>query len=363
MAIGTDIDTPRSERDQTDDSLRLEREKVDEALADELAVIDETADAVISVARARADGVLRAARAAVDRQAAPASPGARSAITRERAHEDRALRDERATADETLRVERAATVGLLATERNETDKDLLTERARADNALATRDEFLGIVSHDLRHMLNGMVGFASLISKAIAHGGSTEDVLRYAQRIQRSGGRMERLIGDLVDVASIEAGRLAVTRQVGDPSSVIAEAVETFQSQAAAGGVSLATEMVQPPGLVVAFDPARILQVITNLLSNAIKFTPAGGDVVVRIESIDGMLRISVLDTGVGIPADQLEEVFVRFLQLAAADRRGVGLGLFISRCIVQGHGGRIWAENRPERGAAFRFTLPTDLS
>lgn len=345
-------DDTRAERAQTDESLRVEREKVDDALNEQLTAIDETADAVIELARKRADEVLAAARARTDRQSASSAAGA--IIDRERGREDAAVQRERARADETLRQERAEHVELLSIERDETDKDLLSERVRADDAVATRDDFLGIVSHDLRNMLGSVIGFAALIETGI----SGDQVVEHARRIQRSAARMNRLIGDLVDVASIEAGTLAVTPERGDPAHVVTEAIETFEAKAAVERVSLVAEIV-PPASVAAFDPARILQVLTNLLSNAIKFTPAGGTVVVRVERIGDDIRFAVSDTGIGIPADKLEAVFGRFVQVTRYDRRGVGLGLYISKCIVQGHGGRIWAENRTGGGSTLCFTLP----
>lgn len=347
---------PSSERQQTDESLRVEREITDQAIGSELAAIDDVADAVIGQARARADAILADARAKTDRQSATSAAGA--IIDRERVREDQAVRRERADADDTLRDERAEHAALLSIERDETDKDLSTERARSDDALATRDEFLGVVSHDLRDMLNAMVGFAGLIAKGVLRENHVEEVLMHAQRIQRSGARMDRLIGELVDVASIDAGVLAVTREVGDPTHVVTEAVDSFQPHAAANGVSLAAEIV-PPSSLAAFDPARIFQVLANLLSNAIKFTPAHGKVVVHVERAGDDIRVAVSDTGVGIPVDQLEAVFARFLQVTKHDRRGVGLGLYISKCIVQGHGGRIWAESRIGEGSTFCFTLP----
>lgn len=270
---------PLSEREQTDESLRVEREKADNALAADLAAIDDTADAVISRARARADAVLAASRASTDRQPAlPADARAsRGVIQRERVLADAALRDERAMADETLRQERAAQVSLLSVEREETDKDLLSERARFDDVLATRDEFLGIVSHDLRTMLNTISGFASLIANGVKLEGHVEQVLTDTRRIHRTCVRMDRLVGDLVDVASIEAGRLAVACEVGDPAHLVTEAVDTFQAQATAAGITLLAEIV-PPSALAAHDAARILQVIANLLSNAIKFTPRRGE-------------------------------------------------------------------------------------
>jgi signal transduction histidine kinase len=353
----------RSERDQTDESLRLEREKVDDALKEEVAAVDETADAVISRARTRADDVLAATRARTDGQPAASAPAQSPRIVkRERALEDKVLREERATADETLREERAEHVALLSREREETDSDLFNERARSDDALETRDEFLGIVSHDLRNLLNTVMGSAAVIAKEISGENRAEQILMHAQRIHRSGGRMNRLIGDLVDVASIEAGILAAVREVGDPSLVVTEAVESFQPQAAASAVTLTAELV-PPSPLAALDPARILQVLSNLISNALKFTPAHGSVVVHVQQVGDEIMFAVSDTGVGIPADQLEAVFERFVQVAKNDRRGVGLGLYISKAIVQGHGGRIWAENKLNGGSTFCFTLPIHSS
>lgn len=354
----TEEKQPSPEREQTDESLRVERESTDAALGDEVTAVDETADAVVAQARARADEVLAAARAATDRQTGRADARSTAVVAEERSLEDRAVRRERAKADETLRTERDHQVALLAVERDETDRDLSDERARSDDALATRDAFLGVVSHDLKGMLSSVVAYASLIAKDVSREDHVEQVQAHAMRIQRSATRMNRLIGDLVDVASIDAGVLAVAREVGDPTQVVTEAVDTFQAEASARGVSLVAEIVPPPSLA-AHDPARILQVLTNLVSNAIKFTPAGGKVIVHAEAIRDEIQISVTDTGPGIPADQLEEVFVRFRQVSTNDRRGVGLGLYISKSIVQGHGGRIWVESRLGEGSTFIFTLP----
>lgn len=349
---------PSPEREQTDESLRVERESADAVLGEELADVDATADAVIEQARARADEVLAAARAATDRQTGRANAQSSAVVAEKRSLEDRAVRKERAEADEILRAERAEVLAVLAVERDETDKDLSDERARSDDALATRDAFLGVVSHDLRGMLSSVVAYAALIARDATRPDHAERVQGHAVRIQRSATRMNRLIGDLVDVASIEAGMLTVAREVGDPTQVVTEAVDTFQAEAAARGITLRTDIVPPPSLA-AHDPARMLQVLTNLLGNAIKFTQDGGKVVVRVETVRDEIRICVSDTGPGIPADQLEAVFARFRQVAKNDRRGVGLGLYISKSIVQGHGGRIWAESGVGGGSTFFFTLP----
>jgi signal transduction histidine kinase len=349
-----------AEREQTDESLRVEREKADADLGEKQAAIDEAADAVIEKARARADQVLAAARAKSDRQVPPPNAPSAFAIDEERVREDRVLRAQRAGADRTVRAERAERVPLPSAERDETDKDLSRERAGSDVALTARDAFLGIISHDLRNMLGAMVGFAALIEKGSSRENHDEQVVVYAHRIQRTGARMNRLLGDLVDVASIEAGVLAVSREVGDAALVVTEAVDTFQTQAYSKGISLTAEIV-PPLPIVSFDPSRILQVLVNLLSNAIKFTAPNGKVVVGVERIADELRFTVTDSGEGIPQEKLDAVFERFLQLAEHDRRGVGLGLYISKCIVQGHGGRIWAESRLGEGSTFCFTLPIE--
>jgi signal transduction histidine kinase len=349
------------EREQTDESLRVEREKADADFGERQAAIEEAADAVIEKARARADQVLAAARAKSDVRLGVS--GARSAhvLQSEREQEDRALHEERASADETLRVERAEHL-LLSPERAATDKDLSHERARSDVAVTARDAFLGMVSHDLRNLLGSMVGFAALIAKGVPRDDDEERVIAYAQRITRTGARMNRLVGDLVDVASIEAGVLAVRRELSDPALVVAEAVENLQAQASGKGLALRTEVVQPLPLV-SFDAARILQVLVNLLSNAIKFTPPAGRVVVFVERLADELQFKVADTGPGIPPSKLEAIFERFLQVSDNDRRGVGLGLYISKCIVQGHGGRIWAESTAGAGSTFCFTLPLHVA
>jgi signal transduction histidine kinase len=359
-----DTEVRLAEREQTDESLRTEREKADHAIVDELAAIEEVADAVLSRARARADGVLATARAKTDRRSAASelNPTNPKVLARERGREDESLREERADADEVLRVERAEHIDLLSSDRETTDNDLFVERVRSDDVLATLDEVLRIVSRDLRSMLTSMIDCAAQIAKGVSRENHVEEVLLYARRIQRSGDRSNRLIGDLVDVASIDANILALTLGVGDPAHVVTEVVEAFREQASANGISLVAKIV-PPASLAAFDPARLLQVLTSLLSNAIKFTRTGGTVVVSIERVDDEIRFAVADTGIGVPADKLDAVFERFHQVRKNDRRGVGLGLYISRAIVQGHGGRIWAESRIGEGSTFYFTLPVHVA
>jgi signal transduction histidine kinase len=352
-----------AEREQTDESLRMEREKTDRALAERQAA-EEDSDLVVHRARESADAVLTEARAKADQRLDPASPDVETHATliEERVLEDEALQDERASADEMLRRERDENARvlsrLLPLEREKTDRFLLTERARSDDALSNRDNFLGIVSHDLRNLLSGIVMSADLLSMKAPENEDGKQTLAATARIQRYAARMNRLVGDLVDVASIDAGKLAVTPVPGDAATLIAEAVDTFQAAASAKGISLQTETVEPP-LPAEFDHDRILQVLANIITNAIKFTSQGGRIRVRGERAGDELLLSISDTGSGMPGNVLEAIFERFWQVGKNDRRGVGLGLYISRCIVEAHGGRIWAESRLGEGSRLCFTLP----
>jgi signal transduction histidine kinase len=352
------------ERDNTDESLRLEREKSDRELAKTRTSIEADSDAAMQTARDKADQTSQENRDDVDvklaRRGTPAE--ARNSVYRERAHVDAVLEEERATSDAKLQAEREegkrALEALLALERAETDMRLLVERASSDRGIATRDEFLGMVSHDLRSLLAGVALQASLLKRTAAEDEAGRRTVQAAEKIQRFTARMNRLIGDLVDVASIEAGKILVTLSLQDANALVRESVEAFQPLATAHGLSL--DMVTHGNILMArFDRERVLQVLANLLSNAIKFTRRGGRISLRVEPLGQEVRFSVTDTGSGIPNHQLEAVFERFWQARGEDRRGLGLGLYISKCIVEAHGGRIWAESQLGKGSTFSVTLP----
>lgn len=363
---------PSAERDQTDQGLRAERENTDRALKEKEAA-DKDADRVVERARENADAILVAARGKADERREEAAPPVRTAATaaadqtldEERKREDEILEKERAFADERLKEERVkeaeALSRLLPLEREKTDRYLLTERARSDDAVSHRDDFLGIVSHDVRNLLGGIVMSATLLSERAAANEEGNKTLVETARIQRYAARMNRLIGDLVDVASIDAGQLAVTPVRGDFASLIAEAVDTFEATASAKGISLTAEVAEP--LPADFDHDRMLQVLANLVTNALKFTPKTGAIRVRGERAGHELRISVRDNGTGIAENLLDAVFERFGQVTKGDRRGVGLGLYISRCMVEAHGGKIWAESKLGGGSALSFTFPVDAA
>lgn len=353
----------RPERVNTDKSLRTERDKTDRALAESQAAVEADADEVVRLARETADAVLLKARDKADQDLAQTAPkaGARAIIANERAREDEALGDERASADVALQRERdedaLVLARLLPFDRDETDRTLLTERNRSDEALSNRDDFLSIVSHDLRNLLAGIVVSATLLSERAGENENGAQLRVETTRIQRYASRMNRLIGDLLDVASIDAGQLAVTPASGDLTALMGEAVDLFQALASAKGIALEMQVEGP--LPAEFDHDRMLQVLANLITNSIKFTSRGGKIWVRAVRAEDELRLSVSDTGSGIPSDLLDAVFERFWQVTKGDRRGLGLGLYISRCIVEAHGGKIWAESKLGEGSTFWFTLP----
>jgi signal transduction histidine kinase len=352
-----DIDRAKQPpRDRTDESLRVEREKTDVDVAEKREAVDELADEVVRLARERADELIRATRDDAD-----AAEPSTAVAERERDRADTILERERSDEDAALALEREARrrylADFLAAEREATDQDLGGERAHADTLIAARDEFLATVSHDLRTLLGGLALSARLVVEHAPDGAGGDKLRGHAARSQRLVARMNRLVNDLLDVASIEAGVLALFPEEVDVGRVLRDTVEAFEPIAAARHVALAAADVAPP-LRAWLDDGRVLQVLANLVGNAIKFTPAGGLVSIGVRAAGGDVEFAVRDTGIGIPAASLPEVFERFRQVRK-DPRGLGLGLHISKSIVEAHGGRMWAESEVGAGSTFYFTLP----
>ena len=226
----------------------------------------------------------------------------------------------------------------------------------AMQATRARDEMLGVVAHDLRNPLNTIFMGARLMLDVI--GDPDSRLSKHAEMVHRAAERMNRLIQDLLDVRRIDSGRLAIEARPEAVEGMLAEAMEMLRPLANAAALELGCSIEGRLPQVKA-DAARILQVLSNLVGNAIKFTPAGGKVRLRAEPSNGEVRISVIDTGPGIPPEQLPHIFGRFWQGRSADRRGIGLGLAIAKGIVEAHGGRIWVESQVGVGSEFIFTLP----
>jgi signal transduction histidine kinase len=349
------------ERNETDQSLHAEREKTDEEVGKRDA-IEENADAALQKARGRADQVLGESRERADETLARENSSAeqRQVLRHERAQADDTVRQERLSADEELADERQARVralaDLFALEREQTDERLLVERTRGDAALVERDDFMAMVAHDLRTLLGGIALSAEVQIKSATDDETGRRTLQTAEKIRRLAAGMNRLIGDLVDVASIEAHRFAIAPSDLDAKALIREAVEAFAPAASAKGIAL--HAAAADGSLARGDHDRTLQVLANLLSNAIKWTPRGGTISVRVAPVGSEVRFSVADTGAGIPSEHAESIFERFWQVNK-DRRGLGLGLFISKSIREAQGGRIWIESELGKGSTFSFTLP----
>jgi signal transduction histidine kinase len=356
--MGNPDDNKHPQRAQTDESLRVERDKADAHVEGVQGEVDAQADEVLELARQRADELLRAAREDADRS--PQTAVAEAAAEDERAQADAALVQERSAADGALgreRVERRRYLAdFLASEREATDQDLGGERAQADTLVAARDEFLATVSHDLRTLLGGLSLSASLVLAHAPDGDPGNDLRRHAARSQRLVARMNRLVNDLLDVASIEAGKLALFPELVVPSRLVHDTLDAFEPVAAAKRIMLVAD--ESPTGPAWLDDGRVLQVLANLVGNAIKFTPAEGRVTLRVGTDRREVHFSVSDTGVGISAADLPGTFERFRQVSK-DPRGLGLGLHISKSIVEAHGGRMWAESEVGVGSTFFFALP----
>lgn len=233
------------------------------------------------------------------------------------------------------------------------DNATLYEQALA--AIRSRDAVMGVVSHDLKNPLSAIQMCTELFAA------DDPRLIKPVSIIKRSVDVMTRLISDLRDVGSIEAGHLSIEIRSESASAVVRDAIEGVQDDAARKSLRLATQL--PRDLVLECDRIRVIQVLTNLLSNAIKFTPQGGSITISMAEVEpGHARISVEDTGSGIPESDLLHVFDPYWQARTTAHLGTGLGLAIANGIVKAHGGSMSAESRVGHGTTFSFTLPFAL-
>jgi signal transduction histidine kinase len=238
----------------------------------------------------------------------------------------------------------------------------VTDRKEAEAALlravVARDQVLGIVAHDLRNPLHTIMMQAELLERPEPDPERRDQTPRLV--ISRSASRMNRLIQDLLDVALVEAGELKVERAPLSATDLARDAAESEKPLAAESGLELDLEMSGDAPEVLG-DRNRLLQIFDNLIGNAIKFTPKGGRITIGVRPGENEVEFSVADTGRGISPEHTPHVFDRFWQAATrAKRLGAGLGLPITRGLVEAHGGRIWVESTVGRGSTFFFTIPT---
>ena len=222
----------------------------------------------------------------------------------------------------------------------------------------TREEFVANVSHELRTPLSLIKGYAETLLDGAKD--DPEVATKFLQTIDRNARRLDLLIQDLLIISALESGRVSLSFGTVDLRELTERIIADFKSRADARHVRLVGDM---PELAAHADEARLEQVLGNLLENAVKYGREHGCVTVGGRAVsDGWLELFVQDDGPGIPAEALERVFERFYRVDKARSReqgGTGLGLSIVKHIVQGHGGRVWVESEPGKGAKFCFTLP----
>jgi PAS domain S-box-containing protein len=236
-------------------------------------------------------------------------------------------------------------------------RDLVTARDQAEAASRVKDIFLATMSHELRTPLNSIIGFSELMLAGLA-GEMTDEQHRQLTIISKSGRHLLDLISEVLDISKIETGKLTMELEALDVRALLEEQRAAFEVQASERGLELHCDL-PPPGLQVLGDPKRVRQVLGNLLSNAIKYTD-DGRVTVRAEPHAGTVRIVVEDTGIGITAADITNLFRPFYRAGGSTgRHGTGLGLVISRRLVEAMGGEIDVQSESGRGSRFWFTLP----
>ena len=222
-----------------------------------------------------------------------------------------------------------------------------------------KSEFLASMSHELRTPLNAIIGFAGLLDEESA-GKLNDEQKSYVQHVARASGHLLDLINDILDLSKIEAGYLELHPATFPMAGALAEVLSTTWPLARAKNIRLNVDRNSP--FMVHADRIRFKQILYNLLSNAIKFTPKGGEVGMTCAEDDAFLTVAVYDTGIGIPAQERDAIFEKFHQVSTASkegRAGTGLGLTITKRLVEQHGGRIWVESETGAGSRFQFTLP----
>ena len=244
--------------------------------------------------------------------------------------------------------------------RMEAERSMLLARERDANRL--KDEFLATLSHELRTPLNAVLGWTRVLrSRQVP----SETMIRALESIERNARAQARLIEDLLEISRIVTGKLRLQMRQADLAAIVSSAVEVVQPAAVAKRIRLIVDLGGRPA-VTSGDPDRLQQVVWNLLSNAVKFTPAGGEVHVRLERDNGYV-ITVRDSGVGIDPAFVPYMFERFRQAdgsASREHGGLGLGLAIVRQIVEMHGGTVKAYSEGKgTGATFEVRLPSELS
>ena len=262
---------------------------------------------------------------------------------------------ERKQADDRLRaIQEKYTHDLAVSNRELEERNRQIERA---NRL--KSEFLAGMSHELRTPLHTIIGFSELLGEEL-EGSLNDKQHRFVNHIHKDSLHLLELINDVLDLSKIEAGRVELRPEVFDIQAAFEEVLGSIRPQAEAKALALEIEIVEV--LAVRADRVRFKQILLNLLSNAVKFTPEGGRIRMQANLRGDYAEFAVIDTGIGIPEDELESVFDKFYQVGHTTtgvREGTGLGLAITQRLVEEHGGTLQVTSRVGQGSRFFFTLP----
>jgi signal transduction histidine kinase len=238
-------------------------------------------------------------------------------------------------------------------------RELELRNLEIDRANRMKSEFLANMSHELRTPLHTVIGFSELLREEVK-GPLNVDQKRFVNHIHKDAQHLLTLINEILDLSRIEAGKLMLSRETLDLNAVLDDATSSIRPQC--GTKSIRIEADIPLPIFIDGDRVRVRQILYNLLSNAVKFTPDGGCIRIGVCCAGGVAEISVSDTGIGIPPEEHQSIFDKFHQVVTATsgiREGTGLGLPITKRLVEEHGGRIWLASEPGKGSRFTFTLP----
>ncbi len=394
----------RRHRQKTDESLHVERDRANKTLAHDRDLVESSANETIANERLEVDQARITQRKETDQErnaeqdlqsmSIPARVSRdlnEQCLHAERKEADSAVAQERARIDLTIEKERNTKnqfiIDLLSKERGQTDFNLDQERKTTDSKvldtsanlvteiaahlqtqteLTTRDEFLAIVSHDLKNPMGAILSSADILLEEVTgkmSGNHSEkrfssEIIQYIQMIKRNAAKGLRLIDDILDMESVAQGKMRLILGAVNIQDLVHEAVDTCAHIAKSKNISIKMFVEGTlPNLMC--DRGRMLQVITNIIGNAVKFTPVGGTIKISVSTKDKNIFFTFQDDGPGIPPSKTEAIFSRYAQLGSAHRTGLGLGLYISKMFVEAHHGEIWVESELGKGSQFHLKLP----
>lgn len=368
----------KKERRETDESLTAERDKTNKSLTRDQTSTEKETDVNVEKKRSEADQKKTEARRDAD-----SNVETNNGLRKERRLADTSVEKERLEMDAALEKERESKQDLmnqmLEKERGRTDENLKTERVRTDSQvhiaknqlsdeiskhsktkfdLTSRDEFVAILSHDLRNPLGAISSSAEILLEGSGTKIVDRESLQLIKMIKRNSDTALRLISHLLDMEHMAEGKIQLKLETHNLNDILQESIESFAHAAAAKKLQLQSGTTNEQ-VNIRCDHDRILQVLSNLIGNAIKFTQEGGSISIKVKRRENEVQVSVHDNGPGIPGDKLEFIFDRFAQLGTKNREGLGLGLYISTMLIEAHGGSIWVESKWGEGSTFFFTLP----